>query len=69
MLQNYAVIDRTTKEVVNNIMWDGESYLDPMWKNDYDFIPWDESTIGSPVNVGYIYSEQTGEFIAPLIKE
>ena len=62
MLQNYAAIDRTTQKVINNIMWDGETFLDPMWKNNYDLVPWDENTKGYPVELGYTYNVATGEF-------
>ena len=39
MLQNYAVVDKTTQEVINNIMWDGESPLDPNIIETYDLVP------------------------------
>jgi hypothetical protein len=62
---NYAAIDKTTKVVINNIEWNGESYLDPDWKNNYDLISWDETTKGYPVSPGHTYDETSSGFIHP----
>lgn len=60
---NYAAIDKTTKIVTNNIDWDGESYLDPYLKEEYKLIPWDETTKGYPVSIGYTYDDVSQSFI------
>jgi hypothetical protein len=65
---NYAAIDKATKLVINNIEWDGESYLDPYLKEECDLVPWDETTRGYPVSVGATYDEVSQGFI-PLIPE
>jgi hypothetical protein len=65
---NYAAIDKTNKLVINNIEWDGESYLDPYWKEEHDLIAWDETTKGYPVSPGCAYDEISSGFI-PLKPE
>ena len=65
---NYAATDKTTKLVINNIEWDGESYIDPCLKEEYDLISWDETTKGYPVSIGCVYDEVSQGFI-PLKPE
>ena len=60
---NYAAIDKTTKIVINNIEWDGQSPLDPYWIEECDLIPWEESTKGYPVCIGDSYNETNNGFI------
>lgn len=62
---NYSCLDKDTKKVVNNIEWDGESFLDPHWSENYDLIPWDENTKGFPVNPGDTYDLENFGFISP----
>ena len=62
---NYAAIDKTTKSVINNIEWDGKSYLDPCLREECDLISWDETTKGYPVPVGATYDEVSQGFIPP----
>jgi hypothetical protein len=62
---NYAAVNKTTKLVINNIEWDGETYLDPYWTEEHDLIPWDENSKGSPVSPGYTYDEIFLGFIYP----
>lgn len=61
---NYAAIDKTTKVVINNIEWDGKSYLDPYWLKEHDLIPWDEKIKGYPISPGYTYDEINQGFIS-----
>ena len=49
---NYAVVDKNTKIVNNNIEWDGESHLPSYLIENNDLIAWDENTKGYPVNIG-----------------
>jgi hypothetical protein len=60
---NYAVINKETKIVENNIEWDGESYLDPQILENCDLISWDQTTKGAPVNLGCLYDETVNGFI------
>ena len=66
---NYAVIDRTSKIVVNNIEWDGQSFLDPIIIDNHDLVPWDSTVKGYPVSPGYTYDEVNKLFIAPKPNE
>jgi len=59
---NYSAVSKETKKVVNNIEWDGQSDLDPYWTTECDMIPWDNNTIGYPVNRDYNYDETAGAF-------
>ena len=61
--KNYAAVDKVTKKVINNIIWDGSSYLDTIWKDVYDLIPWDENTTVNPVLPGFTYDENLNQFI------
>ena len=65
---NYAVVDKTTKIVSNNIEWDGESHLPEYLTKKNNLIPWDENTKGYPVNVGYVYDENLQQF-TPLANQ
>ena len=60
---NYAVVDKSTKIVTNNIEWDGESHLPSYLIENNDLIAWDENTKGHPVNIGYIYDENLPGFL------
>jgi hypothetical protein len=62
---NYAVIEKTTKVVINNIEWDGQSFLDQSIIDNYDLVPWDETTKGYPVSPGYTYDDDKKVFIIP----
>jgi len=62
---NYAAIDKSTKVVVNNIEWNGDTYLDPNLTEEYNLIAWDNNTKGYPIDIGYTYDETYQGFISP----
>lgn len=64
-MNNYSCIDKTTKEVINNIVWDGISPIESSYLQDCIMIKWDENTKGYPVSVGFIYDTENLGFISP----
>lgn len=67
-MKNYAIIDKLTKKVVTNIVWDGESPIEDGLSNNYDFVDWDETTKGYPVGIDFVYDFEFSGFI-PLKPE
>lgn len=62
---NYAVVEKNTKVVINNIEWDGVSFLESSIIDNYDLIPWDDSTKGKPINLGDSYDDIHAGFKSP----
>jgi len=62
-ISNYAAISKETNIVIDNIMWDGESAVDPNLTENYTLIPWDENTKGYPINLGDTYIENENAFM------
>jgi hypothetical protein len=64
-MKTYSVVDKVTKEVINNIVWDGESPIEDGLLDTYDLIAWDENVKGLPASIGFIYNDATNEFTPP----